>query len=166
MFALEGDGENSLRLFLQTWQPRFQFKRLILTIRMTDWWYWEWDHPLEISRILPSFSRLPDTLDEFTLDLEVRNGKKNELHALVEKRDVENWVFQTDQTPHSADETTSPLASQEVFRFVSKSSSSWVGPSKINGQPYAHHTPSINKTPELSPDDMLYYILTLKWRKC
>jgi hypothetical protein len=132
---------------------------------MTDWWYWEDNHPLIIESILPSFSQLPKALVEFTLDLEVRNSKKTELHALVEEHDIENQEFQTIQTPHNVDESTSQPVSQEVFRFVGKSTSSWIGPSKIDGEQYAHHTPNINKTPELSPDNMLYDILSLKWRK-
>jgi hypothetical protein len=159
MFALE---EDNLTELLHRWQPRFHFKHLTLTLRMTDWWFWEDNNPLGIGYPFALRFQLPDTLDEFNLDLEVRNGKKNEL---VQDSGVEDWVFQVFQTPTSADETPTHITSQKAFRFVTKSASTWIGPSRIDGVEYAHHAPEYNGTPGLSANDMLYYILTLKWRK-
>lgn len=69
-------------------------RRLALTIRHTDWWFWEDDEPLRfeadwISRVAPAMS--PST-QEFRLELESLERKKDQIDA-IGKHIAEHWFF-------------------------------------------------------------------------
>jgi hypothetical protein len=58
-----------------------------VTIRYTDWWNWEDNHPLDVDSIVPKPGPgyFPDCVDTFILELESAELKKAELDAMVKQ---------------------------------------------------------------------------------
>src|SRR5579871_2025766 len=67
-------------------------RRLILTIRYTDWWQWENDDTLYIADDWHGVDQIPKSVEEVVLELETKNGKKAELEEIV-KRQIRYWTF-------------------------------------------------------------------------
>lgn len=69
-------------------------RRMTLTIRHTDWWFWEDDEPLrfEADWILRVQTGLSPSLKEFRLELESLERKKDQIDA-VGQHIAENWFF-------------------------------------------------------------------------
>ncbi|KAH7305280.1 hypothetical protein B0I35DRAFT_444290 [Stachybotrys elegans] len=70
------------------------FRRLTLTIRHQDWWFWERDEPLrfEAGWIAKACEALPATLRELTIELESLERKKKQIDAIANKMS-ERWFF-------------------------------------------------------------------------
>ena len=114
--------EDALALLLQT--PHLHPRRVTLTIRHADWWFWEDDEPLrfsgewieDVSRVLPSSVR------EFYIELETLERKKKQLDSIA-KQMRERWFFKrTDGAALYADVTG---GNAEVSRW--SGTSTWHG---------------------------------------
>ncbi|KAK1240257.1 hypothetical protein MKX08_007699 [Trichoderma sp. CBMAI-0020] len=89
MYRIEAGGLAQL-LHTSGLHPR----RLTLTIRHTDWWFWENDEPLRfeadwINRVQTGMS---PSLQEFRLELESLERKKDQIDAIAQHI-AENWFF-------------------------------------------------------------------------
>lgn len=106
----QGDGKEveikELRVFAQMYKleggkfaelletPGLRPRRLTLTIRHADWWFWEHDEPLRfeagwieaVSKVLPSSVR------EFCIELESLERKKDQVDKIVQQM-RQKWFF-------------------------------------------------------------------------
>lgn len=109
----DGDKEriveiDSLRVFTQMFKleegfplanliktPGLRFRRLTITLRHTDWWYWERDNPLSISgsNLISNVSEvLPATVREIVFELESVERKKGQIDSIAAQM-REKWFF-------------------------------------------------------------------------
>lgn len=89
MYKLE---EGSLAGLLKT--PGLYPRRLTLTIRHADWWYWESDEPLrfEAGWIKAVCDVLPSSVRELCIELESLEMKKDQVDSIAEQM-REKWFF-------------------------------------------------------------------------
>lgn len=89
MWAIEqGDFEFLLRT------PRLQPRVITLTIRHTDWWFWESDEPLrfEAQWIVDTAEALSDVTTEIRIELESTKRRKKQIDEIAKKM-VDRWSF-------------------------------------------------------------------------
>ncbi|KAF2149184.1 hypothetical protein K461DRAFT_42381 [Myriangium duriaei CBS 260.36] len=67
-------------------------KRMTITIRHTDFWYWEDDAPLRIRHGWVRHCRFPDSLVELQLDFETLQRKKEQVKYLASQA-AQSWIF-------------------------------------------------------------------------
>ncbi|KAJ2977715.1 hypothetical protein NQ176_g4219 [Zarea fungicola] len=118
MYKIE---ERQVAMFLET-VPDLAFRRLYITIRHTDFWFWERDAPLGFdSRWVPIVSSaLPSSVEEVIIEMETVERKQKQLYDIARQM-TERWYFQKrDGTPLVADSTPN---SYEVTRW--QGSSTW-----------------------------------------
>lgn len=168
IFVQQYQLEGSLkRIFLN---PDFRPARLKLTLRHTDWWYWEDSKPLcldpkqngrpfknrYVAPLMP-FQSLSwgvclasvNGLQTFVLELETVNNKKHELDDIVHR--ARDWVFPMHDgaflicDPHSKKVTTW----KGVDRFYELSQETFRPQGRREGD-----------APELT-----YYVVELTWRR-
>lgn len=166
---------DSLRVFAQMFKleegdpladlistPGLRFRRLKITIRHTDWWYWERDSPLSINggKWLQKMSEvLPDTVREVVLELESLERKKGQVDAIAAQM-RERWFFRrTDGeillADTSLDEENSEEGDAQVDQegdFVTR----WSGSSTWQNQRWLRD--------ESEPGRIDYYIRTVPFR--
>jgi hypothetical protein len=153
MYALENRDQLTQRVnkAAQKIPPR----RLTITLRYTDWWYWESNAPLRIEDSWSKHFVAPASVEEIVLELETRNGKKPELDALI-SRQISKWEF------HTAAEVVLVHVGKPMEEF-------WVGSSKPGGLDYDHHAKIVNRSNIVGnivgKDEMLYYTVKMRWRK-
>ena len=127
-------------------------RRLILTIRYTDWWEWENDNPLFIADNWHCVNQIPESVEEVVLELETRNGKKAELEGIVNSQ-LKHWTFR------GLSGLAYPLDESRITR------STWVGSQTPGGGSYEHHLPHANDSKNLGEGQMLYYVVKMVWKK-
>ncbi|KAH6907920.1 hypothetical protein BKA70DRAFT_347807 [Coprinopsis sp. MPI-PUGE-AT-0042] len=81
MYALLRDA--FIRTFIQAKGLRPRIVKI--TIRYTDWWYWEDNDPLHLSSLVPGRDAyyFPESVDTLIVELESAEHKKSELEAMV-----------------------------------------------------------------------------------
>jgi hypothetical protein len=95
MFALEQNRYLDIALSRICYQKP---SRVTITVRHTDWYWWEYDAPLEMNRVILQEQRWPNYIETFEIEPETRNGKKLMLDAIVTT--IARWVFEV----HECDE--------------------------------------------------------------
>jgi hypothetical protein len=133
-----------------------------VTLRYTDWLNWEINAPLELSPAILGSISLPRTVEIFELELETRNGKKQELYSIL--KGCETWKL--GNRLRSSDPQKEFV--QNSFQMSKRTESSWIGSSEPAGdEPYRgyHHTPEMNGTPDLPVEKMMYCIVKLAWTR-
>lgn len=97
-----------LRVFAQMWKlesdhlyvmlstPRLLPRRLTITIRHTDWWWWEQDIPLKFKGnwIEAVCQALPDSVREVCMELETTQRRKSQVDTIAQQM-AERWFFKT-----------------------------------------------------------------------
>lgn len=97
---------NHLRVFAQMWAieggdfefllstPRLQPRVITLTVRHTDWWFWESDEPLrfEAQWIRGVSQVLSDVTAEIRIELESTKRRKKQIDEIAKKM-VDRWSF-------------------------------------------------------------------------
>lgn len=116
------------------------FKRVTLSLRHSDWLGWKRDTKLWLGRLNHELL-LPHTCQEFALELETLQRKKNELDEIVQR--ALTWEFQADD---------GAMLICETDRLVT---SSWIGRSDYNNIRCEAHSPG----PTIS-----YHVVRLSWR--
>ncbi|KAK4504778.1 hypothetical protein PRZ48_002740 [Zasmidium cellare] len=155
--SLHGVRPREIRFFaqlhwLESWQLTYLLSstqpippRIVVTVRHTDWWYWETDRGLEMKKEwlqrLLKFNSGVRMAKEFVLELETLEWKVEHLFSAViegvkkECGRVEGWVLQED-------------AGKEVLE--------WTGPTKIGGKMWM---------PYVARAELRYKVLRLVWRR-
>ena len=126
-------------------------RRLILTIRYTDWWEWENDAPLFIADGWHGVNQIPESVEEVVLELETRNSKKAELEEIVNGQ-LRRWTFR------GVSGFVYPLDESRTTR------STWLGSWAPGGRCREHHSPDANVR-SLNDGKMLYYVVKMFWTK-
>ncbi|OHE95774.1 hypothetical protein CORC01_08915 [Colletotrichum orchidophilum] len=147
MYWLEG-GWNLGTLFRQ---PRFRPEVLTITVRYSDWWYWETDEPLRMSENWLRVFQGPRGLRELRVEYETLVGKRGEMMRIVERnkgwklavgglltsgRRVERVVGEDGVGQGEEGEEEEGYLSAEGTALVEWR---WKGPSKLGGKAWAHH---------------------------
>ncbi|KAJ3546751.1 hypothetical protein NM208_g1855 [Fusarium decemcellulare] len=125
---------DSIRVFAQMWRlesgdlanmmstRHLHPRKLTLTIRHADWWYWENDEPLrfEGNWIQDFCLELPSSLQQICIELESLERKKEQVDKIADQM-VQRWFFKNlDGVVFLADTTP---AAREVTRW--SGSSTW-----------------------------------------
>lgn len=159
MFAIEGlrDRRGDLRrYFLESEEERgdFQPRMLHVTMRHSDWWWWESDEPLRFEdRWFQAMLDSPDLRSTQTLKLELEtlHYKVDQLMPIVNRlKRLESKEYESHAIEGKATTTKFKLVGEpEVF--------TWSGPTDINGQQFG---PYRGKT------SLNYHVVTMTWRLC
>jgi hypothetical protein len=142
MYRLEDGG---LGLLLQ--MPELHPRRVILTIRHADWWFWENDEQLrfEAEWLKSTALALSTSTREIVIELETLSRKKSQLEH-VAAHISRKWFFRRKDGVVLFGDTT--CRSNEV--------STWQGPSSWAGQRWVRD--------ESSPGKIDYYIISVPFR--
>jgi hypothetical protein len=164
LYAIQ-ENESRLTQLIHMISKDIVVTHLTLTIRYTDWWWWDLNQPLAFSRRSIGMIRLPPTVQDFNLELETRNGKKAELDALI--TEIETWKI-GDMLLAWEEKV---YASLPQFVYSGKTELSWITSSRqgMTKPPrdiiptILHHYPAANNTPQLEDDKMMLWVVKLKW---
>ncbi|KAF4912658.1 hypothetical protein CGCF415_v003688 [Colletotrichum fructicola] len=136
--------ENGTELHRLFHQPNFNPEKLTITIRYSDWWYWESDTPLRMKEDwLRRFSG-PPGLRELKVEYETITRKKDAMMKIVERN--KKWklsVGDSEDGGHLSAEGTTLVEWR------------WHGKSALGGTKWYHHGDG---------DTMEYVVVTDTWR--
>ncbi|KAK3081687.1 hypothetical protein LTS18_003902 [Coniosporium uncinatum] len=157
LHRIHGDVEvDSIRIFPQLYMlesganvtpilrmDHFQPRTITITIRHTDWWYWESDEALHVRAPWVRTCRFPNSVREIRVELESLERKKDEVDNMASQM-VEKWVFQrNDGTVLSA-------------QGVPLETTRWSGSSTWNDERWIRD--------ESRPETLDYYVATVTWK--
>ncbi|KAF5598793.1 hypothetical protein FPCIR_2717 [Fusarium pseudocircinatum] len=139
MYRLE---ENGLQDILRT--PHLAPRTITLTIRHTDWWYWEEDEPLHFEgNWIEGVSQvLTPSTTQFCIELESLERKKDQVDKIA-KQMVDAWFFKR------PDGVVLYADTSDANRKVSR----WSGSSTWHGQRWTRD--------ETEPNKLDYYIVSI-----
>ncbi|KAF5249308.1 hypothetical protein FANTH_5389 [Fusarium anthophilum] len=142
MYRLE---ENGLRDILR--MPHLAPRTITLTIRHTDWWYWEEDEPLHFDgNWIEGVSQvLTPSTSQFCIELESLERKKDQVDKIA-KQMVDAWFFKR------PDGVVLYADTSDANRKVSR----WSGSSTWHGQRWTRD--------ETEPNKLDYYIVSITFR--
>ncbi|CAD0114225.1 unnamed protein product [Aureobasidium uvarum] len=123
---------------------RFFYPRVItITIRHTDWWFWESDNNLHFDATWVDFCRFPNSLTELRVAFESLERKKDQIDD-VAKQAMEGWVFRRKDDVELSAHDCEP----EIMRW--SGSATW------------GHNRWVRD--ETGPNKLDYYVATVTWR--
>jgi hypothetical protein len=135
MYWLEG-GEGLKRIFRS---PQFRPTVLTITIRYSDWWFWEEDEPLRMGeRWLSGFKGSPG-LKQLKVEYETLSWKKEEMMEIILRNKSWKLPILGEQEVDGSEpaEFDGYLSAEDTVLHEWK----WKGPSKLDGQTWQHHGP-------------------------
>ncbi|KAF5979301.1 hypothetical protein FCOIX_5357 [Fusarium coicis] len=137
--------ENGLREVLRT--PHLAPRTITLTIRHTDWWYWEEDEPLHFDGnwIEGVCQVLAPSTTQFCIELESLERKKDQVDKIA-KQMVDSWFFKR------PDGVVLYADTSDSNRKVSR----WSGSSTWHGQRWIRD--------ETEPHKLDYYVVSITFR--
>jgi hypothetical protein len=132
MYWLEGGGGLN-EIFRST---RFRPTVLTITIRYSDWWFWEDNEPLRMQeRWLSRFQGSPG-LKQLKVEYETLSWKKEEMMKIILRNKSWKLPILREQDGDSM-ESDGYLSAEDTVLHEWK----WEGPSKLDGQTWQHHGP-------------------------
>ena len=145
-----------IRIFAQMWalEPGDQFQRVLdmphfypktitLTIRYTDFWFWESDEPLRIDSQWVNRVQFPESVLRFSIEFESIEQRKNEVDYLAREA-TDKWYF------HRKDGFLLTPCESETSVFK------WTGSSCLGGQRWIRD--------EVRPGELDYHVKTVTWK--
>jgi hypothetical protein len=164
MFAAEG---HSMKTYLQRLHVGLRPKVLTITFRYTDWWNWENNSHLRMED-WPLENEFPCTLEKLVMQFETRNGKRDELHRIL-NHTILRW-----RIPQCSGVVNAPNRVLTTTREQARTYT-WIGPDIIRDsrvayhpsthlRPYPHHAQRCNGTKDLKEGEMLYYVAVVEWK--
>ncbi|KAK6001199.1 hypothetical protein QM012_003282 [Aureobasidium pullulans] len=139
LYALENGQRLQEILNLRFFYP----KVITITIRHTDWWWWESDHNLHLDATWVGFCRFPNSLTELRVAFESLERKKDQIDDVV-RQAMEGWVFRRKDDTELSAKNCEP----EIMR--------WSGSATWN-----HHRWIRDET---GPNKLDYYVSTVTWK--
>lgn len=116
---------------------------ITITIRYTDFWFWENDEPLRIDARWVNEIKLPDSVARFSMDFESLKRRKGEIEYISNEA-ADNWYFRrTDGVTLTA-------------RKSETSVSEWTGSSTLGDTRWVRD--------EDQPGQLDYHIVTVTWK--
>ena len=157
MFAIERmtDARGEVRRFFLSGAPKpndFQPRMMHVTIRHTDWWFWENEEPLRLSlKWVQALLNSPDlrNTEVIKLELETLDYKVDQLQPILEQiTELQSLEVKTHLIDGKPAKSKFVLCRDpEVY--------SWEGPANINGQKFL---------PYKGKKVLKYHVVTLTWR--
>ncbi|BCR83636.1 uncharacterized protein ACHE_11038S [Aspergillus chevalieri] len=123
--------------------PDFYPRRVAVTIRYSDFWFWESNTPLHIDATWVNEIRLPDSVTYFTVDFEMIERRKDEVN-LIANDAVKKWFFER------RDGAILTACKEDI------SVSTWTGSSILGGQRWVRD--------EIRPGQLDYHVVTVIWK--
>ncbi|KAA8649909.1 hypothetical protein EYZ11_001151 [Aspergillus tanneri] len=139
LYALEPGNRLQSILDMDHFYPR----HVTLTIRYTDFWYWENCEPLYIKAAWVNRVRFPDSVTRFTMEFESIERRKNEINYIASEA-VGRWFFTR--------RDGRVLTAKKEDMTVSK----WTGSSTLSEQRWLRD--------EVHPGQLDYHVVTVRWR--
>jgi hypothetical protein len=134
MYWLEGGG--GLKKIFRS--PRFRPTVLTITIRYSDWWFWEGNEPLRMQeRWLSRFHGSPG-LKQLKVEYETLSWKKEEMMRIILRN--KSWklpILREQEDGLDSTDSDGYLSAEDTVLHEWK----WEGPSKLDGQTWQHHGP-------------------------
>lgn len=121
----------------------FYPKVITITIRHTDWWFWENDNNLHLDAKWVDFCRFPNSLTELRMAFESLERKKDQIDDVV-KQAIEGWVFRRKDDTELSAENCKP----EIMRW--SGSATWMDHRWLRD--------------ETGTNRIDYYVSTVTWR--
>ena len=139
LYRLEPGGDLQRINDWQNFHPRY----FTITLRHTDWWYWESDTPLRINSRFVNECRFPDSVRELRFELESLERRKDQINSIANQM-IDKWQFQR----------------KDGVRLSAKDSSitimCWSGSSTWAGQRWVRD--------ETRPETLDYYVTTITFK--
>lgn len=139
MYWLE-DGHNLNALMAL---PNFQPTRLTITIRYSDWWFWETNTPLQMNEKWLRLFKGSRGLRELRVEYETLAWKRAQMDAIVARNKQWRLAVGDGEEGHLSAEGT------KLEEWT------WTGASRLGGKNWAHHGEG---------DIMEYVVVTDTWR--
>lgn len=160
-FAQNQDGMDipqiqSIRVFAQMWALEdplklqkildlkgFQPKSVTITLRYTDFWYWEDDKPIHIDARWVNAVRFPSSVSTISMDFEMIDRRKKEVDFITDLA-TQKWFFRR--------------FDGMVFRANKEdiTTTRWTGSSTFNKTRWIRD--------ESRPNEIDYYVKTVIWK--
>ncbi|KAI9704609.1 MAG: hypothetical protein M1820_005522 [Bogoriella megaspora] len=146
MYWLEG-GDNLNRIF--SW-PNFRPEKLTITIRYSDWWFWEDNEPLRMSDNWLRYFRAPPSLRTLVLEYETLTWKKSQMNPIIaHNKQFKLRIRSEDNTDEDRKDAYLSAESNPLTEWK------WNGPSKLGGETWQHHGQG---------DTVEYVVVVDKWK--
>ncbi|KAF3137431.1 hypothetical protein TWF594_007558 [Orbilia oligospora] len=130
----------------------FRPTEVVITLRHTDFWYWERDANLRLSGQWVGNCQLPDSVKVVKIEFESLERKKGQIDEITQQA-VDHWVFRTfDGTKLSAVIEKSADGQAKGETEVMK----WTGSSNLRGLRWLRD--------EIEHNKLNYYVKTVVWR--
>ncbi|OGM40784.1 hypothetical protein ABOM_011129 [Aspergillus bombycis] len=139
LWVLEPGDRLQQTLYMLPFFPR----KITLTIRYTDFWFWEDDEPLRIDATWVNKVRFPHSVSRFCIEFESIERRKNEVDYIAREA-AEKWYFRREDglllIPYAGDGS--------VLK--------WTGSSCLGNQRWIRD--------EVRPGELDYHVRTATWR--
>lgn len=160
-FARNQDGMDipqiqSIRVFAQLWALEesrrlqevldlegFQPKNVTITLRYTDFWYWEDNRPLHIDARWANTVRFPSSVSTISMDFEMIDRRKTEVDFLTDLA-TQKWFFRR------ADGMVLRANKEDI------TTTRWTGSSTLGNSRWIRD--------ESRPNEIDYYVKTVTWK--
>ena len=139
LYQLESGRE--LRQYLA--MPNFLPREVTMTIRHSDWWYWESDEKLRLGGRWVEKCRFPNSVKVIRLELETLERKKEQVEDIASQM-IAKWRFRRYDGVL--------LSATEKANSVTR----WQGSSMLQGQRWLRDETS-------RPETLDYFVLTISW---
>ncbi|PSK41871.1 hypothetical protein B9Z65_9257 [Elsinoe australis] len=120
--------------------PNLEPRRVCVTVRHTDFWFWESDHPLRVRGRWVERCRFPESVREVEVRFETLERKREQVEILG-KQAREGWVFERKDG--------------RSFRFKGEGVERWTGSSTLNQMRWIRD--------EVRPGELDYVVKSMAW---
>ncbi|EPE34355.1 hypothetical protein GLAREA_10049 [Glarea lozoyensis ATCC 20868] len=131
--------------------PKFRPTELTITIRYSDWWYWESNTPLRMDEAWLRFFKGSPGLRVLKVEYETLSSKQAEMMHIVTRNKSWKLPVRREGGAFQGNEVEGYLSAEGTVLKQSK----WKGTSKLGGQEWAHHG---------SGEEVEYVVVTDTWR--
>lgn len=128
-----GSGFNDISRF----RPQVKPKEITLTLRYTDWWFWEDNmriYPIEGTEFFDMQAvKLPLSVERMVVEFENIEKNRNQLEGVIDElfADRDRWIWKR------GDGTRLLIKGESQKDSVKEWN--WLGPTKFEGQSFDHH---------------------------
>lgn len=153
-----GFGLGRIRIFAQLFQlepgkelqkildvPYFHARQVAVTIRYSDFWFWEDNAPLLIRADWVNRIRLPDSVTRFSVDFEMIERRREEV-GVIARAAAEFWAFQR----RDGASLTARFDQEHVVLW------NWTGSSVLGNRRWVRD--------EVRPGQLDYHVVTVTWK--
>jgi hypothetical protein len=147
MFWLEGS-EHRINLFTM---PQFRPTELTITIRYSDWWYWESNAPLRMDEDWLRLFKGNPGLRVLKIEYETLSWKKAEMMRIIERNKSWKLPVRREGGAFQGNELEGYLSAEGTALKEWK----WKGTSKLDGHEWEHHG---------TDEKVEYIVVTDTWR--